>query len=262
MSTFRTSALAPPLVVETEALRARVVELESEREALLQQVLHLQRVAQGGLLTAGLSHDVLNQLTSLMGAAELALMQGYAGALREGLHASLRHGYRMHETVDAFLSFVRRREHRVRVFPVQDALENLQRLVERVARAEGVLLLQSCTTRASIRADRQLVEQVLVNLALNGVRAAAAGSGRVVISATDSDVGTVLIAVRDTGTGIREDVQRRLFQPFVTAHEEEGGTGLGLYVVRQVVQRYGGNITVESSSAGTRIEVELPVSEE
>jgi signal transduction histidine kinase len=241
-----------------DSLRARIRELEQERDALAEQVLELQRVAEGGFLTGGLAHDLRNQLTALLGASELALMQGHQEALREGLHAGMRQGWRMHETVDAFVQFVRRREGRSRVFAVRESMEALSRLVEPVARAEGVSFLQTCATRASLCADRQLLEQVLVNVTMNAVRAAALGAGRVVASATDGADGFVRFTIRDTGPGIRDDVKARLFQPFATGHSHSGGTGLGLYVSRQIVQRYGGTICVHTSPAGTRVEIDLP----
>jgi two-component system, NtrC family, sensor kinase len=240
------------------ALRERITELERERDALREQIFELQRAAEGGLLTGGLAHDLSNQLTTLMGSAELALMQGHPDALREGLNVSMRQGRRIHETVDAFLQFVRRREGRARVFEVKSVMESLDRLVQPVARAEGVEFLESCATRASICADRQLIEQVLVNLSMNAVRAASVGAGKVMASATDGAPGFVRITVRDTGLGFRSDIKERLFQPFATGHAGSGGTGLGLYVARQIVQRCGGTIQVESSPSGARVEVDLP----
>ena len=251
------AALLLPLGAD-ETLAARVRELEAERDEMRAQVAELQRAAEAGLLTGGLAHDLLNQLTALLGTAELSIQQGYPEALREGLRAAMRQGWRMHETVDAFLAFVRRREGRERVFAVSDAMDALGRLVEPVARAQCVEFMQTCSTRARLLADRQLVEQALVNLAMNGVRAASAVGGRVVVGATDGTDGFVRITVRDTGNGIREDVRRRLFQPFATGHRATGGTGLGLYVVQQVVQRCGGTVSVETGSAGTRFEVLLP----
>lgn len=241
------------------SLRARVRELERERDALRGEVVELQRSAEAGLLTGGLAHDLRNQLTAFLGAAELALMQGYSDALREGLRATMRQGYRMHETVDAFVQFVQRREGRVRVFEVRESMDGLERLVDPVARGEGVEFLQSCATRASLCADRQLLEQVLVNVSMNAVRAAASGGGRVVASAVDGAEGFVRITVRDTGPGIRPDVRERLFQPFATGHAASGGTGLGLYVARQIVQRWGGTIRIDSAETGTRVDVDLPV---
>jgi two-component system sensor histidine kinase HydH len=251
------NTMHPTLPFETDAgLRARIEELTAERDALREQLLELQRAAEAGLLTGGLAHDLANQLTTLMGGAELALMQGHPEALRDGLRGAMKQGARMHETVDAFLEFVRRREGRARVFAVAELMEALGRLVEPVARSEGVDFITTCATHASL-ADRQLMEQVLVNLTMNALRAAASGAGRVVVSAVGAD-GRVRFSVRDTGRGIRADVQARLFQPFATGHANNGGTGLGLYVARKIVQRHGGTIEVESSPSGTRVEVDLP----
>jgi signal transduction histidine kinase len=185
-------------------------------------------------------------------------MQGYPDALREGLRASVRQGYRMHETLDAFLQFVRKREGRARVFEVRELMESLERLIDPVARAQGVEFLQSAATRASLCADRQLLEQVFVNLAMNAVRAASSGAGRVVVSAIDGADGFIRFTVRDTGPGIRADVRARLFEPFATGHAQSGGLGLGLYVARQIVQRCGGTISIETDPSGTRVEVDLP----
>lgn len=259
MKNARTVAITTTTPADAEAsLRVRVRDLESEKEALIEQVFELQRVAEAGLLTGGLAHDLRNQLTALMGSAELALMQGHPEALREGLAATTRQGFRMHDTVEAFLQFVRRREGRSRVFEVKELTDSIERLIETVARTEGVEFLQSCATRASLCADRQLLEQALVNLTMNAVRASAAGAGRVVMSAVDVSDGFVRFTIRDTGPGIRDDVRERLFQPFVTGHAHSGGTGLGLYVTRQIVQRYGGTIRVDTGGSGTRVEVDLP----
>lgn len=243
---------------EQERLLARARAAEAERDELRLQVLQLQRQAQVGLITGGLAHDLSNQLTRLMGAAELGLMDGSPDALKQGLETSLEQGHRIQETVDAFLNFIRSRERRVRNVSVPTLVEGALRLVEPAARAAGVRFLHGFSSRTTVRADRQLLEQVLVNLCMNAIRAAGQGAGRVMVSATDSGSDRVRICVRDTGPGIRPDVRARLFRPFVTGHRGEGGTGLGLYVARQIVQRYGGTIRCESTSAGTRMDVELP----
>lgn len=247
-----------PFGESADALRARVRQIEQERTFLVEEVLHLQRVAQAGLMTSGLAHDIANQLTTVMGSAEFALGHDDPGALDAGLRDVLAAAARMHETTDAFLAFVRRREHRVRPFAVAEALENVRRLVEPVARGDGVACLATCTSHAEVRADRQLVEQALVNLLLNAIRAAASGGGRVVISACDADPRIVRFSVRDTGPGIADDVRRRLFEPFATGCAQQGGTGLGLYIVRQIAERYRGRVSADTSAAGTRIDMDLP----
>lgn len=248
----------PAELRDAAALRDRVRTLEEERRKLVDHVVRLEGIAQAGLMTAGLAHDLANQITGVMGAAELALLRGDEPALRDGLTAVLAHGARMHDTMEAFLAFVRRRESRVRVFSVPDLADAVLRLVQPVARAEGVSILRTVATSSQVRADRLLLEQAVVNLLLNAIRAASAGGGRVALSACDGPDDRVRISVRDTGTGIPPAIRERLFEPFVTGNAESGGHGLGLYVVRQVVEHYGGRVEVESTAAGTRIDLDLP----
>ena len=240
--------------------RARIRALEAERARLAEQVLHLERVAHVGLMTSGLAHDLLNQVTAMLGTAELARMMGDPDSLRDGIDGVAEHARRMHETVEAFLDFVRRREGRVRDVPLSEVAAQVQRLVEPVARSKGVALLSVCPTHATVRADAQLLEQVVVNLVMNAVRAAAEGGGRVFLSATDGRPGRVRLTVRDTGPGMPAAVLARLFEPFVSGHGDSGGHGLGLYVARQIVDRLGGRICVESGASGTRIDVDLAAS--
>lgn len=249
-----------------DRLHERLRRLEAERRQLVEHVLHLERVAQVGLMTSGLAHDLANQLVGVMGAAELGLMQGDPHALRDGLSSVLGHAGRMHDTLDAFLAFVRRGEDRMRVFPVAGLVDAVQGLVQPFARSESVTVLSTASTGACVLADRQLLEQVVVNVLLNAVRAAAKGGGRVALSATDASAKEkdrnagrrVRISVRDTGSGIPDEIRAHLFEPFVTGNAHSGGHGLGLYVARQVVERYGGRIEVDTSPVGTRIDIDLP----
>ncbi len=244
---------------DAAVLRARIRELEAQRDALSEQMLELQRAAEAGLMTAGLAHDLRNQLAALIGSAEVGLTQARPEVCRERLEACVDQGFRMHETLESFVQFIRRQDDREREFPVSLLMESLERLVSPVARGEHVSFRQTCTTNASLRADRQLVAQVLANLAMNGVRAASPAGGRVVLTASDGPDGDVCFVISDTGPGIDREVKARLFEPFVSTNHDAGGTGLGLYVVRQIVRRYGGSIEVDSGPAGTRFEVRLPV---
>jgi signal transduction histidine kinase len=107
----------------------------------------------------------------------------------------------------------------------------------------------------TVRADRDMLRQVLLNLVGNGYQAMPDG-GAVTIGATASD-GVVQITVCDTGTGMSEEVQSRLFEPFFTTKAR--GVGLGLVVTRRIIDAHGGDITVESTEgAGTEFRVVLP----
>ncbi len=109
-----------------------------------------------------------------------------------------------------------------------------------------------------IRGDAGRLQQLLVNLVLNGVQAMRAGGVLSVETAVEED-GLVTVRITDTGRGIPSGLIQRIFAPFFTTRQEEGGTGLGLMVVQQVLQEHGGDVNVESCPGkGTTFTVSLP----
>ena len=110
-----------------------------------------------------------------------------------------------------------------------------------------------------VEADSHLMHRVFANLLLNAVQAMPDG-GTLTVSAVVED-GSVAISVRDTGTGIRTELQDKLFKPLFTSKAK--GTGLGLAVVKRIVEAHDGQVTVESEvGKGSTFTVRLPATEE
>lgn len=105
-------------------------------------------------------------------------------------------------------------------------------------------------------APRGELQQVLLNLVMNALQAQPEG-GRVDVG-VDSDGHQVFLTVRDAGPGIAPEVRGTLFEPFVTTRAEADGTGLGLWVVRQVVDELGGSVDLTTGDHGTTFRVALP----
>jgi signal transduction histidine kinase len=111
-------------------------------------------------------------------------------------------------------------------------------------------------TKVVARFDEGRVARAIHNLARNGIEAMADVGGRLTISAgMQSD--DLVIAVTDTGPGIPEEIEGRLFQSFVTARKQ-GGTGLGLAIVKKIVDEHGGSVEAVSSSSGSTFTLRLP----
>ena len=108
-----------------------------------------------------------------------------------------------------------------------------------------------------IRTDEGLLQQVLVNLLINACDASPVGSTVALSTAVEGD--SVVLAVADHGPGISAEVVDRMYQPFVTTKTDQGGTGLGLAMVRSLVADLGGEVTFETSSEGTLFRVILPL---
>ena len=109
-----------------------------------------------------------------------------------------------------------------------------------------------------VAADAERVQQIFVNLLANAVRFTPPG-GSVQVSVSLEE-GEVLVRVADTGVGIPADLVPKIFDPYEQAHRGRGGSGVGLTVVRSLVEAHGGRVWVESDEGrGSRFTFTLPV---
>ena len=140
-------------------------------------------------------------------------------------------------------------------------VEQAARLVREQAEAKGVALrLKLDASSARIFADERALNQMILNLTSNAVKFTERGSVTVSFAVDD---GHACLAVEDTGVGISEENIRRVFEPFEQADnsyaKSNGGTGLGLTLVRALAQLHGGTCKIESKlGKGTRVEILLP----
>jgi len=230
-----------------------------EREMLLEMLAQQQRVAQAGLVTAGMAHDINNHVQMISGSAYLALMGDRPEEWRQALEKVQEQCREIAETTRTFLSFVRRNESAAEAaFLASDAVEQACRLVDPLARKHGVALEHTVHGDGSVSGDERMLVQALVNLASNAIRACAPKKGRVAIEVSSPTPGFCRFEVSDDGPGIPEDLRGRLFRPFSTGHASSGGNGLGLFIVRQAVRRLGGTIRVRTSPQGTTFVTDLP----
>ena len=230
-----------------------------EREMLLEMLAQQQRVAQAGLVTSGLAHDVRNHVMVLSGSADLALTSNDPRQWQEALEQIKERCRDLSEVTSAFLSFVRRqRVNEHEAFRVGEAVKQACVLASPLAGEHRVNLKHSVIGEFVITGESRLLVQALVNLVSNAVRACDGGQGEVSIVVAPMMGRLCRIEVCDNGPGIPEDVRRRLFRPFATGNANRGGTGMGLFIVRQAVRRLGGSIRVRTSPRGTRFQIDFP----
>jgi signal transduction histidine kinase len=214
---------------------------------------------------ATLSHELRSPLTSVREAAHL-LRDGVPGALnakQARLVTVIGHSTdRLLRLVNQMLELSRLR---AGVLPLARERVDLVRVVGRAveelrpqAEEGGVTLARERTgERVGVRGDEDRLVQVVVNLVANAIRFTPRG-GRVVVRLIDAGP-EIEIQVEDTGVGIPAQALPHIFESWRQAHQDRGGTGLGLAVVRGVVQAHGGRVTVESQEGkGSRFTVLLP----
>lgn len=216
----------------------------SEVRRMREQLERHRRLSAMGEMAAGLAHQLRTPLaTALLYAGNLTRPQlTPADRIRfaERAQARLRDLERM---IQDMLTFVRGTANAGDSFTAGTLVQELAQTMEPQMHASGVAMtcVNGCAD-ALLRGNHKALSGALMNLLENAMQACAQG-GDVVLRATASD-GAVRIEVVDSGIGMDESVQARLFEPFFTTRPE--GTGLGLAIVRSVVEAHGGEITVSS----------------
>ena len=251
-----------------------VVEHDVTHEALLeQQVRQMQKIEALGRLAGGIAHDLNNILYPIIINTEMLLEEaGPESPSYQPLNQVLKAAYRQKDLVKQILAFSRRNEQQrslLRVAPVvREALHFLEAsLPSTIELRENIHV--GCDT---VLGDPTQIHQVVMNLGTNAAEALGSKPGTIEVSLMNTRLekdrlrpdmrsGQYLkLTVKDTGTGMPDDVVERIFEPFFTTKDKS--TGMGLAVVHGIVKSHGGAITVESKqNKGSRFTVYLPVAE-
>ena len=248
-------------------LRGRLAELERVQGQLLQA----QKMEAIGRLAGGVAHDFNNQLTAIIGTAEL-LREEFAGNdhVRDELEEILATAQRSAALTQQLLAFSRKQTTRPVLLDPDALVGNMQRMLSRLIGEDVKLELDCAAGPCSVRADPGQIEQVLMNLVVNA-RDAMPRGGELRIATGQVEIATgpglmeaapggyVRISVSDTGTGIDEETREHLFEPFFTTKPEGVGTGLGLATAYGIVRQCGGFIDVKSEiGVGSSFSIHLP----
>lgn len=234
----------------------------TELKELEQRTRLAQRLAAVGTLAAGLAHEIRNPLNSAQ--LQLRLLERRLGKVSddEKLHEPVRvvqqELTRLSGLVQEFLSFARPAVLDVETTDVTAVARRVAELERPVARQHGVEMIFEAPGPVVIAADGDKLQQVLFNLARNAIEATVDVQGQrcVWIKVAPHGPGASLI-VRDTGTGMTDEVAARMFEPFFSTKAE--GTGLGMAICHSLVTQHGGDILVRSEPGqGTEIEIVLP----
>jgi two-component system sensor histidine kinase HydH len=235
---------------QRESLKQTAKRLKEVYAELQSNVEHLKRAARMsalGHLSAGLAHEIRNPLASIDGAAYVAQTDPDPGRSTEFLGIIRKETQRLNGLVTQFLEFARPRPPELQKADPRELTESVLSLVGQVAARSNVRLKQAFDGPVgAVRFDQEQMKQVLLNLVLNAIQAMPNG-GEVTVSAEESN-GMLILRVRDTGAGIAPEKVDDIFDPFYTTKQD--GTGLGLPIAYQIVQQHGGELALESNSAG------------
>lgn len=238
----------------------------TERRQLESEYRHAQKMEALGQLAAGVAHDFNNLLTVIGGNAALLKMAEVSGAeLRECCDEIVSATDSATNLTRQLLTFGRKNVVRRTEVDLDEVVDKFTRMLERLVGADVRLRRERDADLSLVLADTSMLEQVLLNLAVNA-RDAMPDGGELVITTSNRrpsrEIGAwVCLTVRDNGAGIPPALVSKLFEPFFTTKEPGRGTGLGLATVFGIVQQHKGRIEVESEPGkGSAFHVFLPVS--
>ncbi len=262
-------------VIELEGKPALVGTLldTTERERMGEQLRQAQKMDAIGQLAGGVAHDFNNILTAISAYSELLLEQmEHDSPMRRDVIEIRNAGQRATELTRQLLAFSRRQALQPQLLDVNQVLESMSHMLRRLIDERIALTLDLAKERTQVLADRGQLEQVVLNLSLNG-RDAMPDGGRLTLSAGhmqfDAAQATAhaglqpgtytFVRVADTGEGMPPTVAARVFEPFFTTKPAGQGTGLGLAVVYGIVKQSGGYIMLDTAPGqGASFTVLLP----
>ena len=233
-------------------LDAKVAERTRELAAAQSQLLRSEKLAAVGQLTASIAHEVNNPIAVIQGNLDLVREQlpaSSAAIVRTELRLIDEQVERMRLIVTQLLQFARPTEFAGYVTPLAlgGVVDDCLVLVGHLLATSGIAVQREDRARRCPALNRNELQQVLVNLLVNAIHAMPQGGTLRIVTRDDADDG-VAIEVGDTGPGLDAELMDQLFKPFVTRKRD--GTGLGLWISRSIVERYGGDLQAANRPGG------------
>jgi PAS domain S-box-containing protein len=223
-----------------------ITELKQAEAALLQS----EKLAAVGRLAASIAHEINNPLESVTNLLYLAHRAATLAEIHEHLETAERELRRVSVISNQTLRFYKQSTH-PRPVAIDDLIDNVLSVYQgRIVNSRVAVKSRFRPTRPLVCLDGE-IRQVLYNLVGNAIDAMHPVGGRLLIYSREGTNGTgdrqgVCITVADTGCGMSEQTLRKLFQPFFTT-KDIGGTGLGLWVSKEIIERHRGTVRVRSS---------------
>lgn len=258
---FPLEAAISQVTVQGHRFYTAILRDVSERRRLEEQLRRTERVAELGTLASGMAHEIGTPMNVILGRAEYLMDRVSDEAVKKGLHTIVAQVERITRVMNQLLSFARRKPRQPGAVALQQVVESsVEMFEERLSRHNVQVVLSMDPGTPHVMGDSDQLSQVLINLIMNAVHAMPDGGALRVGVGREND--RVKLTVSDTGCGIPKDVLHKIFDPFFTTKEFGKGTGLGLTVVKGIIEEHRGSIMVESEHGkGSTFTIHLPISD-
>jgi two-component system cell cycle sensor histidine kinase/response regulator CckA len=271
---YSTVLLARIKLYGQKILQATVREI-TEQKKLEAQLRQSQKMEAIGILAGGIAHDFNNILTTIIGNAELALMNDIKDeSLRKEIKEIKKAGKKAAFLTRQLLAFSRKQIVKPKILNINELLTDIEKMLGRLIGENIELLTIQAPALWPVEIDPGQIEQLIINLAINA-RDAMLRGGSLTIETANADLDEnyfrkrgiegekpgyyVMLAVSDTGSGMDKEIQEHIFEPFFTTKKVGQGTGLGLSTIYGIVKQNNGFIWVYSEPGkGTTFKAYLP----
>ena len=246
---------------------------EKDKARIEAQYRQSQKVEAIGRLAGGVAHDLNNMLSPIIGYSELLIHDIGPNNKKEEFALQIAQaGHRARDLVRQLLAFGRKQTLDYKTIDLNEIILRFENLLRRTIREDIELEFLLSQESQAIKADAGQIEQVIMNLCVNAQDAMPEGGKLTLMTSltnparsaveqeSDTHAGThVLLSIKDTGSGMDDEVKEHIFEPFFSTKGEQG-TGLGLSTVYGIVKQHNGDIWVETTpDKGSVFNIYLPV---
>lgn len=246
----------------TTNLENKVKEAIEELRIKEMQLFQSKKLAALGTLLAGVAHELNNPLSNISTSCQILLEEIENTDLdfrKHFLKQIEEQTDKARNIIRSLLEFSRQKEFEKETLNLKDIIQETMSFIRGQVPAR-VEIRVKVPESINIYADKQRIQQAFLNIITNAIQSIP-NEGIISIKAeVDEDKGFVNIKFKDTGVGIKPEILPRIFDPFFTTKEVGKGSGLGLFVTHEIIERHGGRITVKSKvGEGTSFLVQLPL---
>lgn len=237
-----------------EAVRHQI----RENESLEASKIHADRLATVGQMASSIIHDIRSPLAIIRGYAELAVTGAVSTEKRQRFANTITSEVRRLRDMAEELQEFSEGTHAVELnaISLHEVIEEVVDFLDSNFRDRGIHIIHHAQYTGQLMLDAPRIKRILHNLTGNAADAMPDGGTLMITAARVAEY--VHLEIHDTGSGIPDEIRERIFDPFVT-HGKTHGTGLGLAVVRRIVEEHHGDVSVSSSTTGTTFTIRLPL---
>ena len=237
----------------------RIIDQRAQEQRELEaQLNHAERLAALGQMVAGVSHEIRNPLGIIRSTAELLGDMPDSDGTQKELSKVIRdESSRLDNIVTEFLDFARPLEPNFQDCHLEEIIRKNLLFLQPELEKENISVKDNLDGRSlRIKADPQMLYRAFLNIFINAIQAIENG-GSLMVNVSEKR-GRYEVGIEDSGCGISREDLSKIFNPFFSSKEK--GSGLGLPIVRNIIEGHNGTIRIESSEGrGTKVIIELPM---